>query len=135
MAPHFTCKPSQNNLETNPLIPHRTCERQEPSKRVIAMSTGLRKEAKTYAVAARQASQKLMVMQVSLNVYIFQPSDEGPMEAETGDDDTSPYCEWQLPAQCFCGLWDSLLYGQVQLCILFPAGTKMHQLCLQTALA
>ncbi len=54
-------------------------------------------------------------MQVHISVYIFQPSDEGPTDAEAGEDETSPYCEWQLPAKCFCGLWESLLYGQVSL--------------------
>ena len=53
-------------------------------------------------------------MQVHISVYVFQPSDEGPMDAEAGEDETSPYCEWQLPAKCFCGLWESLLYGQVR---------------------
>lgn len=52
-------------------------------------------------------------LQVHLSVYIFQPSEEGALEAEAGEDESSPYSEWQLPAKCFCGLWESLLYGQV----------------------
>lgn len=62
---------------------------------------------------AQDKDEDELAVQVNLNIYIFQPSDEGPLDAEAGDDETSPYCEWQLPAQCFCGLWESLLYGQV----------------------
>jgi len=52
--------------------------------------------------------------QVELSIHIFQPSNEGPLDAEAeGDEASSSYCEWELPASAFCGLWESLIYSQV----------------------
>jgi hypothetical protein len=58
-----------------------------------------------------------------LSIHVFQPSSEGPLDAEAeGDEASSSYCEWELPAAAFCGLWESLIYGQVSL-LFSPSGT------------
>ena len=57
-------------------------------------------------------------VQVELIIHVFQLNDEGPADAEDGDEATPSYSEWQLPARAFCGLWESLIYGEVRPC--FP---------------
>ena len=60
-------------------------------------------------------------MQVELSIHVCQPSSEGPLDAEAeGEEASSSYCEWELPAAAFCGLWESLIYNQVPLLLQAP---------------
>ena len=55
---------------------------------------------------------------MELIIHVFMLNEEGPADAEDGDEATPSYSEWQLPARAFCGLWESLIYGEVWPC--FP---------------
>ena len=55
------------------------------------------------------------IAQVELDIHVFQLSEDGAVDAEEEDEEVTPaYSEWQLPAQAFSGLWDSLVYEQAQ---------------------
>lgn len=63
-------------------------------------------------------------MQVHLEIHVFQLSEEGAADDDEMEDDVSTYRDWQLPAQEFHNLWDSLIYeGDIKARLLQYAST------------
>ena len=63
-------------------------------------------------------------MQVHLEIHVFQLSEEGAADDGEMEDDVSTYRDWQLPAQEFHNLWDSLIYeGDIKARLLQYAST------------
>ena len=55
-------------------------------------------------------SYHTLMLQVQLEIHVFQLSEEGPADDDEPEDDVSTYRDWLLPALEFHSLWDSLIY-------------------------
>ena len=52
---------------------------------------------------------QILMLQVQLEIHVFQLSEEGPADDDEPEDDVSTYRDWLLPALEFHGLWESLI--------------------------
>ena len=72
----------------------------------------------------RPWAHQISMLQVQLEIHVFQLSEEGPADDDEPEDDVSTYRDWLLPALDFHSLWDSLIYeGDIKSRLLQYAST------------